>query len=191
MCNEEYSQLPRVARNGFLKPLIGVSPLFDNSRVSVWMLPGYLDGLKAAGAIPVILPLHIDQSDFEELALHLDGFLMTGGHDVSPLRYGEAPLPECGDWCRNRDALDWKITRWCYSHNLPVLGICRGLHVMNIALGGTLYQDTPTQRPDALPHLDVTLYDHQFHDIEPVSGSHLSCLYPAARTARGAPVDTP
>ncbi len=175
MCNEEYSQLPRVARNGFLKPLIGVSPLFDNSRVSVWMLPRYLDGLKAAGAIPVILPLHIDQSDFEELALHLDGFLMTGGHDVSPLRYGEAPLPECGDWCRNRDALDWKITRWCYSHNLPVLGICRGLHVMNIALGGTLYQDLPSEFDGEciVEHHMQPPYNRPAHDVTIVRGTPL------------------
>ncbi len=140
--------------------------------------------------------LHYLEQRRTNISLHayagaLDRLLLQGGNDIAPESYGESPLsPEYGE-DRIRDRYEIELLDASIEAGKPVLGICRGCQLTNVALGGTLYQDTPTQRPDALPHLDVTLYDHQFHDIEPVSGSHLSCLYPAARTARGAPVDTP
>ena len=76
-----------------MKPLIGLIPLVDDKLKSLWMLPGYMDGISHAGGIPDMLPLTEDPSDLEQLCAACDGFLLTGGHDVSPSVYGEEKLP--------------------------------------------------------------------------------------------------
>ena len=75
-----------------MKPIVGVMPLWDNEKDSIWMLPGYMDGISRAGGIPVIFPLTADEQDLGRLMDICDGFLLTGGHDVSPGIYGEKPL---------------------------------------------------------------------------------------------------
>lgn len=84
------------------KPIIGVTPLWDEEKKSYWMLPGYLEGVKEAGAIPVILPLTTNGADIAQLADLCDGFLFTGGQDVDPQLYGEAMEPFCGELCPAR-----------------------------------------------------------------------------------------
>ena len=79
------------------KPIIGVTPLWDEEKNSYWMLPGYLEGLEEASAIPVILSLAADGADITQLTNLCDGFLFTGGQDVNPQLYGEATKPTCGD----------------------------------------------------------------------------------------------
>ena len=66
------------------KPVIGVCPLYDETKESIWMLPGYLEGLKEAGSIPVILPLTAERADYETLDAQIDGYLLTGGNDIDP-----------------------------------------------------------------------------------------------------------
>ena len=75
-----------------MKPIIGVMPLWDDDKDSIWMLPGYLDGIRQAGGLPVIFPFTEEEADLEQLAGMCDGFLFTGGPDVSPARYHEKPL---------------------------------------------------------------------------------------------------
>ena len=109
--------------------------------------------------------------------------MLQGGNDIAPESYGESPLaPEFGG-DRIRDRYEIELLDAFIEAGKPVLGICRGCQLINVAFGGTIYQDIPTQRPDALPHLDASQYDHQFHDVELVPGSHLSGLYPGVRTA--------
>ena len=79
------------------KPVIGVMPLMDVERESYWMLPGYMEGILEAGGIPVMFPLTPDRAVLGQLAESCDGFLFTGGHDVSPEIYGEEILPVCGE----------------------------------------------------------------------------------------------
>ena len=141
-----------------------------------------------------VLPVMIPAVDRESLvrrtdvSLHgyaavLDGLLLQGGNDIAPESYGESPLaPEYGG-DRIRDRYEIELLDAFIEAGKPVLGICRGCQLINVALGGTLYQDISTQRPDALPHLDASQYDHQFHDVELVPGSHLSSLYPGVRKA--------
>ena len=74
------------------RPLVGVTPLYDEARKSDWMLPGYLEGVIEAGGLPVMLPLTADLELLEQLAETVDGVLLTGGHDVSPALYGQSPL---------------------------------------------------------------------------------------------------
>ena len=81
------------------KAVIGVAPLWDRDRDSYWMLPGYLEGLELAGALPITLPLTEDAGDISRLVSLCDGFLFTGGQDVSPELYGEKPRAACGEIC--------------------------------------------------------------------------------------------
>ncbi len=78
------------------KPLIGLIPLYDDEKDSLWMLPGYMDAVAEAGGLPIMLPLTEDDSVLSQIASLCDGFLLTGGHDVSPYLYGESPIEECG-----------------------------------------------------------------------------------------------
>ncbi len=71
-----------------MKPIIGVIPLFDEEKDSIWMVPGYMEGIRAAGGLPIILPLKAEEQETEQICDMCDGFLFTGGHDVDPALYG-------------------------------------------------------------------------------------------------------
>ena len=134
------------------KPLIGVTPLYDRGRDSYWMLPGYFLSLEEAGAVPVMLPLLDDEAVLRRLVDTLDGFLMTGGPDAAPAYYGEARHPLCGEPSEKRDRFELALLRELIRLKRPVFGICRGIQVMNVALGGTLWQDIGAQLLTS-PHL--------------------------------------
>ena len=85
------------------KPIAGVMPLWDDEKDSIWMLPGYLDGINQAGAIPLIFPFSIDEEELSQLTELCDGFLFTGGHDVSPQLYHEQPMEGLISCCEKRD----------------------------------------------------------------------------------------
>ncbi len=137
------------------RPLIGVIPLFDEERDSIWMLPGYMEALRMAGAIPLILPLQMTPEEFEQLKELLDGYLLTGGQDVSPELYKEEKRPLCGKACEARDTLEAMVYSHAVSADQPVLAICRGIQLMNALEGGTLYQDLPAE------HHGGTFVSHQ------------------------------
>ncbi len=148
------------------KPIIGVMPLYDDERESIWMLPDYMDGLRAAGAVPVILPLNIDDEEFGLIDGMFDGYLFTGGHDIDPSLYGERNEGKCGVILESRDRLEKMVFDTAYAEDKPMLGICRGLQIINAFLGGTLYQDIPTQRPTDTPHVMTKPYDAAAHNVE-------------------------
>ena len=156
-----------------MKRVIGLIPLVDEARDSLWMLPGYMDGVAAAGGLPVMLPLTDDEADLDRLCEMCDGLLLTGGHDVSPALYGQTPLPECGATCPARDAMETGLLRRAMARNLPVLGICRGIQLINAALGGTLWQDLPTQRPSEVTHQQKPPYDAPAHAVDLLPGTPL------------------
>jgi putative glutamine amidotransferase len=103
--------------------------------------------------------------DLAALAKPLDGLVLQGGSDVSPLTYGEAPLK--AEWSGDaiRDAYEIELVRAFRTQGKPVLGICRGAQLLNVAFGGTLYQDLGTQRPGSPVHRDWDLYDQNFHGL--------------------------
>jgi len=102
--------------------------------------------------------------------------VLHGGADVWPGSYGETPLQERWSGDRNRDDYEIALVRAFAKAGKPVFGICRGLQLINVAFGGTLYQDIPTQRPQALTHRDAVAYDLNFHDLAVEPGSRLATL---------------
>jgi len=113
-----------------------------------------------------------------------DGLVLQGGADLSPKNYGEEPLrPEwSGDHLRDRYEIElfWEFV----IQNKPVLGICRGAQLINVALGGTLFQDIPTQCPGAICHVDAALFDGNRHEIELTPGARLARLYEGSESRR-------
>lgn len=110
----------------------------------------------------------------------LDGLVLMGGADVSPASYGETPLKPQWAGDRIRDDYEIALMRAFVEGGKPVLGLCRGAQVINVAMGGTLYQDIPTQRPDALRHRMQSIYEKNCHATSIVAGSGLARLYPGA-----------
>ena len=145
------------------KPVIAVMPLYDEKRESIWMIPGYMDGIYACGAVPIILPRALTKEEFFQLDYGIDGYLFTGGQDVSPELYNEEALESCGRPEEKRDELESMILKHAYADNKPVLGICRGVQLMNAVLGGTLYQDLPSQRKSDICHVMTPPYDRAVH----------------------------
>ncbi|MCR5020098.1 gamma-glutamyl-gamma-aminobutyrate hydrolase family protein [Ruminococcus sp.] len=122
-------------------PIIGIIPLIDYSKDSYWMVPGYVNGLKKAGAFPIILPIINTDTEAEMLADMCDGFLFTGGQDVDPAIYGERKSELCGECCPEHDVMEKLLLDVGMKRDKPILGICRGIQFINAILGGTLWQD--------------------------------------------------
>lgn len=147
------------------KPIIGVVPLVDQERESFWMLPGYMNGIEQAGGIPIMLPLTSDEDDLQQMVRELDGFLFTGGQDISPNLYAEKTTPMCGQRCKERDAMEAVLFRLVYETDKPLLGICRGIQSINVIMGGTLYQDLPSEHPSSIVHCQHPPYDVPIHTV--------------------------
>lgn len=155
------------------KPLVGLMPLWDDEKQSIWMLPGYEEGILAAGGIPVVLPLCEDAGVLEQLLPAFDGFLFTGGHDVNPEYYGSAADPASGPFCPARDAMEEQVFRYVLKTDTPLLGICRGIQEINVFSGGTLCQDLP----DAALHHMKPPYDRTAHTVKVMKNTPLAELW--------------
>lgn len=147
------------------QPVIGVVPLWDEYRNSIWMIPGYMDGIIKAGGLPVILPFTDDENVFNQAATLCDGFLLTGGQDVAPELYGEAKRYDNIITCKTRDRFETLLLDRAIRLDVPVLGICRGLQFMNVSLGGTLYQDIPAETDSTLMHRQNPPYENPVHEV--------------------------
>lgn len=148
-----------------MRPVVGVMPLWDDDKESIWMLPGYMEGIALAGATPVIFPFSTDKQELKQLVDICSGFLFTGGHDVSPELYGEKPLKGLVQSCKKRDIMEKTVLEMAIADDKPVLGICRGIQLINAALGGTLYQDLPAQYPSDINHHQSPPYDIPVHNV--------------------------
>lgn len=155
------------------KPLIAVLPLWDSKKDSLWMLPGYFGGLIEQGAVPVMLPLCEDEQILGPLLTPVSGVLLPGGQDTDPALYSEKPQPECGEICPLLDRMSLKVLELVLALDLPLLGICRGIQFLNVAEGGTLYQDLPTQHPGNIVHCMQPPYDRVVHRVKILPGTPL------------------
>lgn len=162
------------------KPLIGLVPLVDVERDSYWMMPPYFAALERAGALPVMLPLTADEADLRQLVGLCDGLVFTGGPDVDPALYGEEKLPACKLVLPARDEMELTLLRLALAADKPLLGICRGIQVLNVALGGTLWQDLDTQAPSPVVHEQKPPYDQPAHSVMVRSGTPLAAVLDGA-----------
>lgn len=142
----------------------------------------YMRAVERAGGLPVALAPLADSS-VEQLLEHLDGLLITGGPDMDPAAYGAAPHPELGPTDRDVDAFELALCRQADARGMPILGICRGAQVLNVARGGTLHQHIPDLNGGALEHRQCEPGYQITHDVQVAPDSSL------AQTTGGGPVE--
>jgi putative glutamine amidotransferase len=135
-----------------MKPLIGLtterfsSGYFAQPDHEVQgMLRTYIEAVLGAGGLPVLIPLSMTGDDLRALYARLDGVLLPGGGDIDPAYFNQARHPRLGDVDEERDRVELAFARYALEDGKPLLGVCRGMQVMNVALGGSLYQDLPSE----------------------------------------------
>ena len=132
--------------NAGKKPLIGISCQHPGNNSQSRLT--YTQSVIKAGGTPMLIPISEDSLTLRDIVRRLDAIILIGGEDIHPSYYGEEAIPELGDVDPVRDVYDLQLIRLAHDFNIPMLGICRGEQLINVAFGGTLYQDIPTQHPD-------------------------------------------
>lgn len=127
----------------------------------------YAQALLRAGLVPLIVPPFLEAEHVEAVVGAVRGLVLTGGEDVVPSRFGAAPHPALGRTDAKRDEVEVALIAAARAHRVPILAICRGIQILNVALGGTLYQDLPSERPGPIDHHDEQA-KHQVN-VEPGS----------------------
>ncbi|MDX1994965.1 MAG: gamma-glutamyl-gamma-aminobutyrate hydrolase family protein [bacterium] len=137
-----------------------------------------ITAIEAAGGLPLLIPVGLDQDTLREIYQRLDGLLLPGGGDIDPARYGEARHPLTNYLDPLRDETEITLARWAMDDDLPVLGICRGHQLFNVALGGTLIQDIPSEVGTSLNHDtgEANPRDMRPHSVEVDPESRLARL---------------
>ena len=160
--------------------MIGVTTARSlNSKIPVISVTqAYIQAVLRAGGQPVLLPIGLTSKDLDELLPDLDGILLTGGGDIDPQRFNGAPHPRVYDIDIDRDNLEIELVQRAAQQQIPFLGICRGIQVINVALGGTLFTHVADQLPGALRHdwyPDIPR-DTLAHGVEVQPGSLLAAV---------------
>lgn len=159
-----------------MRKIIGLIPLYDDERTSYWMLPGYMKMIEELGGFPVMLPLTTDQKELSQVLYICDGIIFTGGQDIEPALYHTRKSDECGSCCKERDKMEAYLFERAMFQDKPVLGICRGIQLMNVMLGGTLYQDLKKEHPSMVEHHMQAPYDRPVHIVNVIEHTMLADL---------------
>jgi putative glutamine amidotransferase len=133
----------------------------------------YVDAVRAAGLTPVILP-PLELPELESVLGAVDGVVFTGGEDVDPAEYGAEPHRETQSPHRRRDKCELALVRLAQKRGMPTLAICRGIQVVNVALGGTLVQDIPSERPSSINHDQSHEREDRVHEVQVEARSMLA-----------------
>ena len=157
------------------KPVIGITPSHNTENDDISMRPTYLRAVAAAGGIPILLPLEGTDEDWKQVVRMCDGILFSGGPDVHPFSFGEETQAHCGNVSMARDNMEMKILQCAMEAKKPILGTCRGIQIINIALGGDIYQDIPSQTESSFPiaHKQPFASNVPSHHVRVAKGSLL------------------
>jgi putative glutamine amidotransferase len=155
-----------------MNPIIGVTSSYDWDRNNYILPASYIESIIICGGLPILLPPTTTKNSEEVIAL-LDGIMLTGGVDVDPSQYGEPPIPKLGKIDPIRDGYELYLTREAIEHQKPLLAICRGIQVLNVALGGTLYQDVYTQVDGSFKHSQMAPRYYPTHKVKILKDSKL------------------
>lgn len=153
-----------------MQPVIGITPDYDSSIRRYKIHQDYITAVSSAGGLPILLFPH------GEIPSFLDGIIFSGGGDIDPLLFQEEPLAQSGEISPLRDQYEISLCREAMEKDIPILGICRGMQVINIALGGTIYQDISVQTGSKLKHSQQAPREYGTHSILIENDSLLSTL---------------
>ena len=163
---------PRIAITGVTRERQGMDITGVNAN--------YVRAVIAGGGLPIIISPELDPTCAVELFGECDALLLTGGEDVDPERYCADPHPKLGDVSARRDLNELALIAEARARDLPILGICRGIQILNVAFGGTLFQDLPSQRPGDVNHDPGGARDDRSHDITLGPQSRLATIHGAS-----------
>lgn len=156
-----------------MKPKIGVISRFMAKENHYATGANYINAVVEAGGIPIQFPINPAEPP-ETLVSLVDGIIITGGADVAPLSYGEQPHPKVTRTFRKNDIYEIEMIQAAIRQNKPILAICRGIQILNVSLGGTLYQDIPSQTKNEICHYqDSAARGEMTHSISIAESSHL------------------
>jgi putative glutamine amidotransferase len=168
------------------KSLIGMTATRWNisSRIpSAFINQAYTKSVADSGGLPLLIPLDLKQDDLDALLSRLDGIIFTGGYDIDPQRYGNPQHAKVERVDAERDRMEIYLVQAVISAGKPFLGICRGIQVVNVALGGTLYEDLPEQHPGDVRHDNHDLpRDHLAHLVNVERNSRLAEILGSTQT---------
>lgn len=151
-----------------MKPIIGLTVSGERKGQSEYnsLNCTYINAILEAGGVPLLIPMIADRDILARYINIVDGIIFTGGGDISPLYYGENPIKELGEVDERRDSYEMALFMEAYPTNMPILGICRGCQLINVALGGTLYQDINSQIEGSYGHMSKnSATDQVYHMI--------------------------
>ncbi len=155
------------------RPTIGITLAFDaEDPVHYTLRHDYVKSVKLAGGLPIVLP-PTGPADVPDLLAHVAGLVLTGGSDLDPAFYGAPPHPKLGAVIRERDEFEIALCREALARDLPVLAICRGCQVLNVATGGTLVQDIPSEIAGVVDHDPTAERWETAHEVRVLRGTKL------------------
>lgn len=160
-----------------MRPVIGITAAHCTEELETYPRHYYVEGVKRAGGIPLILPPVRKPEEAAELLSLIHGLLLSGGGDISPVYLREEPQRGMGNCLPERDFSELLLTQLALLQDLPILAICRGLQVLAVAAEGEIYQDIYNQYPGAMQHSQTAPRQYPWHDVNIVEGSVLSRLF--------------
>lgn len=168
------------------KPIIGISGSRVLNNVGIfrsYVNENYVNAVLNSGGIPFIIPFSTNDGIITEQIAQVDGLILSGGHDVDPRNYGEESQQKIGDIWPDRDHFDMQLLAEAEKNHLPVLGICRGAQLINVAHGGSLYQDLSYREVETLKHMQGHTPDLPTQTIDIKKDSALAKVFNLAPTA--------